>query len=281
MSNYGLWALFGPLAWVGWGLLIGCASSLGRGRRARRIARLAFGLATLWWLLVYVSPLGYGLIEPLETRFPQPSAVKLAGITDVLVLAGGEHLAAAARHHRPEYGEHGDRVIGAAMLAGQLPNARLWAVGGVRPFSGAPRDIDWTSYAWRTMGIVPTRVTLIGNTADTCENARGVAARLPRGAHMALLTSAFHMPRAMACFRAAGLEPMPYPVDYLNGEAEGAVDAMSLYLGFNEEKLDLALHEYLGLAAYRLEGRTAELWPRPKAASGGCLRGNGPRATCL
>lgn len=274
MSRYALWAVFGPLAWVGWGLLIGCAFSLGRGRRARRVAHLAFGSAALWWLIVYASPLGFALIEPLETRFPQPSAEQVAGVTDILVLAGGEHLAAAARHHRPEYGEHGDRVIGAAMLAGQLPRAHLWAVGGIRPFPGAPRDIDWTSYAWRTMGIAPPRVTLIGQTADTCENARGVAARLPRGARMALLTSAFHMPRAIACFRAVGLEPLPYPVDYLNGAGDGAVDGMSLYLGFNEEKVDLALHEYVGLAVYRLEGRTAEIWPAPKAASAARLLGS-------
>ena len=67
-----------------------------------------------------------------------------------------------------------------------------------------------------------------------------------------LLTSASHMPRALATFRKAGWNVTPYPVDFRAGThtpwtqyslAEGA------------KKWHLALHELAGLLAYRLAGR--------------------------
>lgn len=282
MSRYALWSLFGPLALVGWALLIGVVAMRLPGPRARRIARAAVTLAAAWGFLVFVSPLGFWLLDALEMRFPQPSAAEIAPVTDILVLAGGERLTAAARHHRPEYAEQGDRMIGGAMLAGQLPAARLWAVGGMREDAASPRDVDWTAYAWRTMGIAPRRISVIGGTEDTCENARGVAARLGPRAHLALVTSAFHMPRAVACFRAAGLAPLPYPVDYMNGSTANVFATLSPNLVDNELRLELALHEYVGLAYYRLQGRIADLWPAPPApitASGARLRGSSPPAT--
>lgn len=279
MSRYAIWSLFGPLALVGWALLVGVVAVRLNGPRARRIARGAIGFAAMWGFLVFVSPLGFWLLDPLETRFSQPDAAALGRVTDIVVLAGGERLTAAERHHRPEYGEQGDRMIGGAMLAGELRGARLWAVGGMRESADSPRDVDWTGLAWRTMGIAPARIRLIGGTADTCENARGVATRLGAGARLALVTSAFHMPRAVACFRAAGLEPLPYPVDYMNGSTANIFATLSPNLIDNELRLELALHEYVGLAYYRLTGRIATMWPVPKAASGARLRGSPPRAT--
>ncbi len=67
------------------------------------------------------------------------------------------------------------------------------------------------------------------------------------------MTSAFHMPRAIGCFRAAGFAPLADPVDY---RWLGAVS-----LGFDVagglDDLDLAVHEYSGLVSYRVLGRTA------------------------
>ena len=78
-----------------------------------------------------------------------------------------------------------------------------------------------------------------------------------------IVTSAMHMPRAVACFRAHGLRPLPYPVDYRNAAIERAGDLFQPDLLGNMARADKALHEWLGLALYRLQGRTAELFPAP------------------
>ncbi len=262
MSNYALWSVFGPWAWCGWALLIGAVALAFPARRARVVARVSVGLGLAWFFAMFVSPMGFALIEPLETRFPRPALATPP--RDVLVLTGGEHLNAAARHHRPEYGETGDRMIAGAMLAHRFPAARLWAVGGVRPTPEAPRDVDWLREAWLRLGLDPRRIVIVGNTDDTCTNARGVAARLGSAARPVLVTSAFHMPRAMGCFRAAGLDPIAYPVDFLNGADISILDTRSPDLAMDALRTELALHEYLGLAYYRLTGRIGELWPGPQ-----------------
>jgi uncharacterized SAM-binding protein YcdF (DUF218 family) len=70
------------------------------------------------------------------------------------------------------------------------------------------------------------------------------------------------MPRAVACFRAAGFSVVPYPVDYRVREI-GRLGLPRVSLAQGLESLDLAAHEWVGLVGYRLVGRTKELFPAP------------------
>lgn len=257
-TNYDLWRLFGPATWPLWLLGAACVCLLLRDRTGRwlrwgrRLALASFAL----FVVFAVLPTGYMLIRPLETRF---QAAPLAPAPrDIVVLAGSEALAQSEFAGRPEFTEAGERVMEGAMLARRLPKARLWIVGGIRlPGSSSP-DITWTATAWRRLGIESTQIGSIDGTRDTCANAEGVAARGIR--HPLLVTSASHMPRAVACFRKAGIEPRPYPVDY-NLVRAGRSRATSMPA--NLRRLDTALHEWVGLLYYRLSGRTAELLPAP------------------
>ena len=80
------------------------------------------------------------------------------------------------------------------------------------------------------------------------------------GERWLLVTSAYHMPRAMAAFRAAGFPVEAYPVDW---RTRGPIDAVQPFgsLGEGLRRTDTAVHEWVGLLAYRLTGRTAELFP--------------------
>ncbi len=79
------------------------------------------------------------------------------------------------------------------------------------------------------------------------------------GARWLLVTSAFHMPRAIACFRAIGFPVTAFPVDfkYLQREKIGFDFASGL------ADLDLAAHEWGGLVASRMLGRTLAWTPDP------------------
>jgi len=262
VNRYTLWTLLGPVAWSGWAMIVAAVALCWRGPRALRIARWGVGVALGWAGAMCASPLGTWLIEPLEARFPVPASV--TGATDIVVLTGGEHLGASARHRQAEYGETGDRMVMGAMLAHTLPAARLWTVGGVAQGPDEPRDVDWMRLAWVELGVAPGRIGVVGGTADTCENARGLALRLGAGARPLLVTSAFHMPRAVGCFRAAGIAATPYPADFVNGMGARLIEAGSFDFLLNIWRVDVALHEYAGLAYYRLTGRIAELWPGPQ-----------------
>ena len=76
-----------------------------------------------------------------------------------------------------------------------------------------------------------------------------------------LVTSASHMPRAIATFRAQGWHTIAWPVGYwTDGKLLGNV-AFDFVGGL--AFLHFGLREWVGLAAYRASGRTEELFPAP------------------
>jgi uncharacterized SAM-binding protein YcdF (DUF218 family) len=260
--NYLLWYLFGPVSWPLWLGVAGALLSTGRRVRAGRGLMLA---SALLFCTFGFSPLGLLLIRPLETRFPPiPTA---AAPTDIVVLAGGEALRASAESGHAEYNDAGDRSAQGAVLARRYPAARIWIAGGIRAPGRPLSDADWTRRQWIALGIEPGRIVAVNGTLDTCGNAAGVAAGRP-GARIMLVTSAFHMPRSIACFRAAGLDPLSYPVDYRGWEPRNGADMWSANPLRNFDRIDMALHEWVGLAVYRLQGRIDDIWPAPDQALG-------------
>jgi len=80
------------------------------------------------------------------------------------------------------------------------------------------------------------------------------------GERWLLVTSAFHMPRAIGCFRAVGFDVIPWPVDY---RTSGPGDAWRLFPRASEglRRVDLAAKEWAGLLAYYVTGRSTALLP--------------------
>lgn len=246
--NYLLWNLLGPASWAFWLILV---AAIGVAVGRDRIVRFAVALAALWVAVFALLPTGFWLMQTLEADYPRVQ--QRSGMPQqIVVLAGAERLRASAYSGRLELNAHAERVTEAAILARTLPKARLWIVGGVS--RKAQRDIDLTAAYWADAGIAPGRIGKIGDTTDTCENASGIARRL--GIEPVLLvTSAFHMPRALACMARAGVNAVPYPVDTQIWQAEGIVDMFSSNLAANAERTALALHEYAGMLYYRITKR--------------------------
>jgi hypothetical protein len=69
----------------------------------------------------------------------------------------------------------------------------------------------------------------------------------------------------VACFSAVGWEVVPQPADYLSMRPEFGAGAMRVTT--NLAVLDTAMHEWLGLAFYRMTGRTKQFFPAPRDRS--------------
>jgi uncharacterized SAM-binding protein YcdF (DUF218 family) len=81
------------------------------------------------------------------------------------------------------------------------------------------------------------------------------------GQRWLLVTSAWHMPRAIGCFRKAGFPVEAWTVDY---RTSGRIDLWpnsNLTVGLRQ--IDFATREYVGLLMYYLSGRTSALFPGP------------------
>jgi len=258
VSNYTLWGLFGPATWPWWGLAAGLAVRLLLPLR-RRLSDGLLGAGFASFILFAILPTGYWLMERLEQRFPSPARLP-DDVRHIVVLAGAERVSAAARTGRPQYTGAAERVIEGAVLARRFETADVWILGGVRDPRSPLADIDWTAMTWREIGVPAARIRKIDHTLDTCRNAEGFAARQAQGTAL-LVTSAFHMPRSVACFRAYGARVIPYPVDFQNEPFGGWRDLFSPNLSANMARTDTALHEWIGLGYYRLRGRTKDLFP--------------------
>lgn len=254
--------------------LLGLAVLLGTALLFTGAARLGRGLLVLACLFVLglLSPLPERLVAALETRFPVPSP--LPARIDGIVLLGG-HIAPPPDGNpaNPELNGAADRLLALGALARAHPEARLVFTGGTGAIGGGPPiEALGMPVLWRAMG-EPGPLAIEGRSRNTWENAVFTRELVgPReGETWLLVTSAWHMPRSVGVFRAAGWpEMVPFPVDRRTGDAldwwnhrysEGV-------LGGPLGLLRLGLREMAGLVAYRALGRVDALWPGPAEASG-------------
>jgi uncharacterized SAM-binding protein YcdF (DUF218 family) len=236
--------------------------ALGTGRWIR-LGHWCVGMGSVLLLICGVLPVGTLLLRPLENRFPPPT--DLAAPTGILVLGGSSDEKISAARGRVTIVDAADRVTEAVILARRYPEARLVFTGGSA--SLAPGDIteaDDTRSIWIALGVNPDRITTESQSRNTDENARFTAdlVKPKPGESWLLVTSAYHMPRAVGLFRANGFPVIPYPVDYRSRDT-AADFSPSLDVANGLARFNMAVREWIGLVAYRLSGRTDDLFPGP------------------
>lgn len=227
----------------------------------RRVASWLVVTSLVLLALAGYSPLGNLLMLPLEQRFPAWDASR--GAPDgIVVLGGAIDSEIAAARGAVALNEAAERITATAELARRYPNARIIFSGGTGSLFGAALEAPLAVQALAALGVAADRIVAEEQSRNTVENAvfsRLIADPKP-GERWLLVTSAFHMPRAIATFRAAGFPVEAYPVDW---RTRGPADATAMFstLPAGLASTDTAVHEWIGLLAYRLTGRTAELFP--------------------
>ena len=110
----------------------------------------------------------------------------------------------------------GARIVVAAALAHQYPNARLvYAGGGSDLIQNEVREADATAAVFESLGLRVTACRSNGNRETPRKTSNSQGHRRPKpGERWLLVTSAFHMPRSIGLFRKAGFAVEPYPVDW-------------------------------------------------------------------
>ena len=209
---------------------------------------------------IAVLPVGTWALTPLENRlaFNPPDQVD-----GVIVLGGDENTEVSEARGVPTALDSMRRYVTFAEMARRYPDAKLVFSGG----SGLlhPRapmeDSEVARRIMTAIGVPMDRVIFEKTSRNTYENAVFSAdiARPEAAQKWLLVTSAWHMPRAIGCFRKAGWNIDPAPTGYFT---TGKYQLHPLFQ-FEEQlhMLTLAEHEYVGLVAYWLMGRTSALWP--------------------
>lgn len=211
--------------------------------------RIIFALAAL--LLFYLSTtpfVGGNMLRTLE-HVPVIDSQSLGEVDAILVLSAG------VQRYAPEYGgitTDGlmlERLRYAARLQREtrLP---VFVTGGLAPGGGGAladimADVLREDFAIEVAG----RESL---SATTFENAAFSASMLAEhGVHrVALVTHAWHMPRAVASFRDAGVDVVPAPMGFTEPIGFVTVQLLPSMRAF--ARTYYALHEWLGIGWYRL-----------------------------
>jgi uncharacterized SAM-binding protein YcdF (DUF218 family) len=224
-----------PLSWRGEYARFGGLGSPSNGMSAhfrrvfpapqfRRAATMVGALVVAAVAVLPFVPIGQLLGSPLEARFAPADLEREEKITGIIALGGDAR-----------------RIAEAVKLAHRFPHAKLVITGA------PPADYKIAT----AQDVARGRLILEKRARNTYENATLTKAAVdPQpGQRWLLVTSVWHMARAVGCFRKAGFNVLPWPIDQQPGDRRSAYGP---------------LREWLGLLVYRLIGRTDALFPGPE-----------------
>ncbi|MDO9165473.1 MAG: YdcF family protein [Rhodoferax sp.] len=203
------------------------------------------------------QPLPDVLLRQLEAQHAGPTpGASLQQYAGVVLLGGAlEPSYIWQAHSQPALNDAAERMTVPVALLQQHPHLRILFTGGEGDlFAKGLTEADRAKIFFDSMGVPPERVLYESASHTTYENA--VFSATAPGVNPAqpwlLLTSASHMPRAMATFRKAGWNVTPYPVDFRTGTQTPWTEYS---LAEGAKRWHLVLHELAGLLTYRLAGR--------------------------
>jgi uncharacterized SAM-binding protein YcdF (DUF218 family) len=254
------WFVFGPINLL---ILLGV---LGVALSFTRFARFGRGLAFTALITIAVcafSPLGGLLLRPIEDRFPAPAA-DLPAPTGIIVLGGALDEQLSDARGQIKLMEAGTRLTTAVELIRRYPQARLIFSGGSGSLSDDYSEAKGVRRLWLSLGVPEERMSFEGKSRNTWENALFTRdlVKPKLGETWLIVTSAWHMPRSMGIFRKLGFDAIAYPVDYHTYGDSRDYKLTSIVLD-ELTMLNFAVHEWIGLAAYWLSGKTNAFFPAP------------------
>jgi uncharacterized SAM-binding protein YcdF (DUF218 family) len=225
---------------------------IGLASMARRHWRVGFLNLFMGFALyaLSISPVATGLIRGLEAGFSFPANPT----GDVIILLGGGAIRKVA--------DLTGTAAPTPLMMGRIVTAvRLYRQTSLPIIITGGRlsddDISEAQVAKRflmDLGVPENAIIEEGMARDTAENARFTAAICRRKgfSRPIVLTTAFHLKRALIAFNDAGMRVTPFPASFFGASNASSAwygllpGAATLYLSAN------ALHEYLGIWYYRI-----------------------------
>jgi len=217
-------------------------------RKTRWLGVIVVLLATGLLFSASYAPVSTQLTASLERQYPsyRPGSTP----AEYIAVLGSGHISGARLPVTSELNPEGVVRLAEGLRVYRLnPGSKLifTGFGGSNPESYAEKSRELAL----DLGVPQEDILAFGEPKDTAEEAQLIARRFA-GTRLVLVTSAVHMPRAMALFRRAGLDPVPAPTNHL------ARPVRSYWVFPAAATLDHTrawLHEQLGLTWAKLMGQ--------------------------
>jgi len=217
-------------------MLVAAVAAVFRMRGRRRIAAWLWVSAAATVYLGATGLVDNMLLGPLQREYPTLPDRSLPAVRYIVVLGSG-------------YEPRDDIPVTAALdedgLVRVVAGVRLVSGGG--PPEETPSTFGYAKLA-RGLGVDDASLVVLSGLLDTSDEARSVVVLLG-AVPFILVTSAYHMPRAMQLMERAEAHPFPAPTGQLVNESANSGRSSLLPISGGLGKTERALHEYLGLAA--------------------------------
>ena len=209
------------------------------------------------------SPLGNVLLTPLEHRFPD-GQYPTENVDGIIVLGGSYDTQSHSYLSTIVLEEDTEPLAVMVDLARHYPKAKIIVSGGSEGPKETLSEAAIAKNYFISLGIAPDRILTEGQSQTTAENARFTANLLHPMPHSrwVLVTSGYHMPRAVGAFRQAGFDVVAFPAGFRTHGWHGMWKAESTATE-NLRRIDVGVHEWVGLVVYKLRGYSADWFPAP------------------
>ena len=217
--------------------------------RRRRAGSWLLAASAVVPLILSTGPVAHFFLSTLERR---AEPYEGQPVEAVVVLGGG-----LVRGSPDEDGKAAlstdaiKRVVYGAIVERRLDVPIVVSGGVVWSSPGAEPEADVATRMLVKIGVDPSRILEDRTSRTTWENARNVAVilRERRIGRIALVTSAYHMPRSLLAFRKAGVDCVPAATDYrADRDRLTAADFLPSYE--NLWNCFIIYREYLGILEY-------------------------------
>jgi uncharacterized SAM-binding protein YcdF (DUF218 family) len=226
-------------------------------RKRARAGRMIIFAGVLILISFSYTAVADRLLHPLEYRYLPFSLdngnLQKGAIPWIVVLSGGDMPVPGLPETSQVSAASLFRLAEAARLKRILPESRVVISGGA--VYGPKPEAEVIAGVAPLFGMKPEDLALEANSRDTEEQAKNISGIVGKDKCI-LVTSAWHMPRAVALFRKAGLDPVPAPVGHLtNTEKPAKLNPGIFFPNINAlSKSEIAVHEYIGMAWSKSRG---------------------------
>jgi uncharacterized SAM-binding protein YcdF (DUF218 family) len=245
-----------PIGFMLWGGFLGLI--LLWSTRWKKSAKFLIG-ASIIQLAIFASPVvSNSLLGALEERAReleqnnQQAELILSGnkYAAIILLGGATAPANPPKRPYPDLGGAADRMWHAARLYRQGLAPKIIITGGRSPGLETRNDIQTEAQAMRLLlidfGVPDSAMILEEGARNTRENASKTKALIGEQ-RVALVTSAFHMPRSIATFRKEGLLIDAFPTDFNVDPDVSALWDRILPTSKSLNASEVAIKEYIAL----------------------------------
>ncbi len=236
-------------------LVLGMAALLALVRKRNQLGGTLLAVALLWLWMCSTPFASVLLMGPLIGQFP-PQRVDELPSADAIVVLGGAVLPVTDSRPFTHIHTTADRAWHAARLfhAGKAPivvasGGMVWPVPDTTSAAASMREL------LEALGVPKAAMVLEEESRNTRQNAVHTArVATERGiGNVLLVTSPWHMPRAIAAFRAAGLPATPASSAYARGPfGSDLLDFVPSTTALSTNTK--AMRELLAQLVYRLRG---------------------------